>query len=133
MDYPEIAYEEIKHIPAGLAERVLSVLQQHVGKDNRITRLALIKEACGVTLEREELANSTLDRQVRLVLDDLQARYPILSSSGAGGYYYASSADEIARYAVELNSRAMKLMQKSKRLMRQAKRFQRDVQMGLGI
>jgi hypothetical protein len=134
MDYPEIAYDEIKHsIPDGLAERVLAELQKHVGKDNRISRLALVESTCNVHLERSALANSTYDRQVRLVLDELQGRYPILSSSGAGGYYYASSADEIAAYAAELNSRAMKLLNKSKRLVRQAKRFQRDVQMGLGI
>ncbi len=134
MDYPEAVFTEIQHsIPANLRERLLAILQQHVGKENRISRKALVEKSCGVKLAVSELANSTFDRQVRIVLDELQDTHPILSSSGAGGYYYAGSAEEIARYAAELDSRAHKLLQKSRRLLRQARQFRAELQLSFPV
>lgn len=129
-DYPETHYAEIKAtVPADLPARVLAVLKEHVGKDNRISRRDLVARVFNVNMNDIDLANSTLDRQVRYVLPDLQDRYPILSTSGGGGYYYAGSEDEIQRYAAELNSRAMKLLDKSRRLIKLAKRFRKEVQL----
>lgn len=131
-NYPEIKYAEIKRsLPENLDVRILAILQQHIGRDNRISRKRLVEEAFGVNMNEVDLANSTLDRQVRLALEALQSKHPILSTSGGGGYYYAGSADEIARYAAELNSRAMKLLEKSRRLERLANRFKKGVQLNL--
>lgn len=131
MDPDEIFEIEIKHaIPADLPDRVLSVVQQHRGKADAISRKGLIKNVFGY-LPKGDLVNSREDRQVRLVLLDLQDKHPILSSSGKGGYFYAASADEITAYARELESRAVALHKKSKKLVRQAVRFQTQVQMML--
>ncbi len=133
-DYPEIAYAEIQHtIPEDLEARVLAILQQHVGRDQRISRKALVEGACGMKLDDTNISNSRLDRQVRLVMDNLQEHHPILSTSGGGGYYYAGTADEIQRYAAELDSRAKKLLSKSKRLVKLAKNFQADLQLSFPV
>lgn len=131
-DYPEVRYQEIQEtLPTDLQNRVLTVLQAHIGRANRITRKMLVSEVFNVSMTDVELSNSTIDRQVRMVMADLQRRFPILSTSGGGGYYYASNAEEIARYAAEINSRAMKLLDKSRQLEKQAAAFQRDIQLKL--
>ncbi len=130
-DYPEVRFAEIQTaVPVDLSDRVLSILQQHVGRDHRISRRALVEQAFRVAVD-DNLANSTQDRQVRMILEDLQAIHPILSTSGGGGYYYAGSAEEISRYAAELDSRAKKLLQKSRRLLKLARRFNADIQLNL--
>lgn len=125
MDTPEDVFKHIvSSSPRDLEQRVLAVLREHVGKKKRISRQALVQRVFGKTIARGALANSTEDRQVRVALEALQYQHPILSSSGTGGYYYAESAEEIARYAAELDSRAKKLQQKSIRLARLAARYE---------
>lgn len=131
MDPYEIFETEIKPaIPPDLPDRVLAVVARHRGKANAITRKRLLQSVFGY-LPKGDLANSREDRQMRLVLLDLQGRYPILSSSGRGGYFYAESAEEIDAYASELESRAAALHEKSRKLHRLAAQFHKDVQMRL--
>jgi hypothetical protein len=132
IDIPEATYNELRSsIPEDLYPKILSVLKLHIGKANRITRRELDEAVWNLDFSGVDLNNSTLDRQVREVLVKLQEDYPILSTSGGGGYYYAGSADEISRYAAELDSRAKKLLGKSRKLLKMATRFQKEVQLQL--
>lgn len=124
---PERIFDEIESsIPDDLPERVLAAVQRYRGKDNPISRPELVQAVFG-RLPEGSLSNSREDRQIRRVLPDLQEKYPILSSSGKGGYYYAESADEILAYAAELKSRAIALEQKSRSLLKLAATFGQDV------
>lgn len=119
-EYPETIYHRIKSLmPADLPNRVLGVLQMHRGQQNRISRIDLVNAIFGLNMPAyAKLENLTEDRQIRSAIEELQGKYPILASSGMGGYYYAASVLEINRYIREIDSRAMKLMEKSRRLQR---------------
>lgn len=124
---PKLVYADIEaSIPDDLPDIVLTVIRTHRGKENPISRQDLVLAVFGKT-PKGSLSNSREDRQIRRVLPALQERYPILSSSGKGGYYYAASADEIVAYAGELKSRAIALEQKSRALLRLAAVFGQDV------
>lgn len=118
-------------MPPDLDVIVLEIVRKHVGYESRISRRALVENAFDVDLTGVNLANNSYDRYVRESLVKLQENYPILSTSGGGGYYYAGSADEINRYAAELNSRANKLLKKSRILLKLAKKYKREIQLPL--
>lgn len=134
MTEPRAVYETIQlTTPEDLDDRILLVLQTHRGKDHRISRRSLVEAIFGIAVDPDEnLANSKEDRQIREAIARLQETYPILSSSGDGGYWLPGSAEEINEYAAEINSRAMKLLEKSRRLVAQAQTLRFDVhQLGL--
>lgn len=127
MTEPRAVYETIKiTTPDDLDSRVLAVLNRHRGKEIRISRRDLVKTVYGID-PGANLANSREDRQIREAIARLQDTYPILSSSGDGGYWLPESVDEINEYAAEINSRAMKLLEKSRRLLDQANTMRFDV------
>ncbi len=116
MQTPADIYAEIKAtVPADLDNQVHAVLCQHTGKDNRITRRALWEAIAGHPAP-DDFTSGTLDRQIREAVARLQRRYPILASSGEGGYFMAGSLDEAATYAAEIMSRATKLLDKARQI-----------------
>ena len=130
---PADIYLEIQvTIPADLDDRVLRVIRQHQGKDNRVTRAQLVEAVFGVAEGDVELSKSTWDRQIREAITTLQARYPIISSSGDGGYWWPETMDEVNAYAREINSRAQALFEKSANVLRSARElFEEPPQMRL--
>jgi len=104
-------YEQIlANMPPGLERSVLRVLSYHIGGHNRIDRKNLVQLAFNAEW------SETRDRQVREAIAKLQLEYPILSDSGAGGYWIASDYDEVEAYAAEIDSRAKDLLEKSRSL-----------------
>ena len=132
---PSEIYDEIQtSAPADLGDRLLKLFREHCrGKANKIGRREMILDIFGVKLlEDEDLANSTLDRWIRDAIAELQKSYPILASSGYGGYWYADSIEDAAEYAGEIRSRAEKLYQKAREIERVAV-LEFGPQMKLGI
>lgn len=122
---PRDAYNQIRaETPADLDRRVLAVMLHHRGLVNRISRRALVEQVFGVSLAADDDLNSlTLDRQVRASIARLQEDYPIVGSSGDGGYFLIGSLDELDAYEREIQSRATALLDKSRRLRRSAELF----------
>lgn len=106
----------VQEMPAGLGRDVMTALQGHVGVDQRVGRDRLV----GALLRLPEYRGKNavrMDRLVRLAIADLQeAGYPILSSSGLGGYWLAGSREEIEGMCAEIESRAERLQDKARAL-----------------
>lgn len=99
-----------------LAQKIIAVLKDHVGSTNRIARRDLLMQAFPSARLPVNLSNSTEDRKIRLTIEDLQAAgYPVLSDSGAGGYWLGTP-EEIETYVAELESRREKLTVKIRAL-----------------
>lgn len=130
---PADVYQEIQvTTPEDLPDRVLQVIRAHVGKDNRVTRAELVEVIFGIPRGEVNLTSSTLDRQIRDAITTLQARYPIIASSGLDGYWYPESMDEVNAYAREIQSRASALFEKSQNVLRSARElFHEEPQMRL--
>jgi hypothetical protein len=110
--------------PEDLDDRVLAVMREHKGKDHAISRRSLVRAVYGIEVPiDDDLSNSLDDRNIRDSIARLQECYPIIASSGTGGYWWAKSMDEIYAYAGEINSRAKKLLDKSRKLLNSAREF----------
>jgi hypothetical protein len=104
-------------IPSNLHTRIITELSFHIGKENRITKEALIRHLFNDV-------TTTTDRQTRDAIADLQeAGFPILSDSGDGGYWLASSPREADPYLYEIESRIMRLSSKRKGILQGLSRF----------
>ena len=104
--------------PDDLPKLVLSIVKKHIGAAHRISRSALVSVVrTMLPASSKDLKTISLDRQIRQAIDDLQEMgYPILSDSGTGGYWMASSYKERQAYIAEIESRANKLMSKARKL-----------------
>jgi len=122
---PRDIYAEIRAAtPADLDRRVLAVMLHHRGSDNRISRRDLVEQVFGVSLAADDdLSTLTIDRQLRSSIARLQEDYPIVSSSGDGGYCLIGSLAELEIYEREITSRAAALLDKSRRLRRSAELY----------
>lgn len=106
---PREIYEAIVvETPDGLDNQVLAVLQNHVGKTNRIKRADLVHKIFSPK-NGFSFTTDSHDRQVRLAIARLRERYPILSSSGEGGYWIADGIGELVEYQREIVSRVRRL------------------------
>lgn len=116
---PREVYETIiASSPAGLDETVLGILRARVGRENRILRRELVRNAVGKDYE-----NASADRQVRRSIARLRKLYPVMSSSGDGGYWWAATRDEVLACMAETQSRARELESRARVLQRMAERF----------
>jgi hypothetical protein len=108
---PETTYNEIQHtVPSDLEERVLAIIQQHIGMQHRISRRALVEQAFHTRIDDENISNSRMDRQVRIAVESLQSRHPILSTSGGGGKYYPARPPKNPPNPPTHNTRPMNML-----------------------
>lgn len=110
-------------MPPGLEKTVMLILADgHIGQENRISKRTLYARVAVIEPQLRRAALSTLDRQVRKTIEQLQLQgYPILSDSGQGGYWLGRRS-EVAAYLSELQSRLDSLTIKV-RALRQAEKL----------
>lgn len=118
------SFDEIKNsADAALERAIVNILRSHVGKAHRITRKELVRKATG-----KLVASLADDRKVRLAIASLQGQgYPILSDSGAGGYWLGEPG-EIEGYIAELESRRATLAEKIRALRNARKGARQPIQ-----
>ena len=99
------------------------VLNNHQGRDNAITRQDLCKT---LALTPGLGGGKNFDRVVRASINQMRKDgLPICSTGGKnGGYFMASSADELGEYLeAEVRSRAMDLLEQYRAMMDGARRY----------
>lgn len=107
----------LEQVTPGLERRIMEILVDHIGQENRIKRDDLVRRVIYGYGSFPRLSD-TDDRKVRLAIASLQEQgYPILSDSGEGGRWLAKP-DEIEGYIAELESRRERLHEKIKALRR---------------
>jgi hypothetical protein len=105
----------LKDITDEMERKLLDVLLAQAGE--RISRIDLVEAVHGLDArllaEKVGIGNSTHDRQNRELIERLQGRdYPIVSSSGAGGYTLAADAQTTESYIAEIGSRIQQMTAK---------------------
>lgn len=107
-----------------LHDAILTVLECHKGKENRIRREDLRWTASGK-------AGCTVgcpfsDREMRQAIEELRREHPIgaliCSSSGVGGYWLAKDYDEVQASYNEERRRALTLMVTMRKRLHAARR-----------
>lgn len=115
-------YEEIKaRSPETIHLDIKSVLQWHVGIDQSISKEEISKKIFG------KYTDST-DRQIRDAVAELVIYFDehIVTNTVTGGYYYASTTDEIDENIADIQSRIDQLAARRDGLYRaKAKIFKR--------
>jgi len=113
-------YEKIlSTTPDDLEKGLVEILSHHKGEKNRISRRQLITTVGNIlyTSHVKVPSVSTLDRQIRRAIEELQeCNFPICSDSGSGGYWLAATYAEREAYIAEIESRANKLIEKARKL-----------------
>jgi hypothetical protein len=111
----------LKDITDETERRLLDVLLDQAGE--RISRIDLVEAVHGLDArllaEKVGIGNSTHDRQNREIIERLQGRdYPIVSSSGVGGYTLAADDATTEAYIAEIGSRIEQMQAKCTALRR---------------
>lgn len=94
-------YEDIKaNMPEKIHLDIMSILQFHVGEENSISKDQLSDMIFGK-------CNVTVDRQIRDAVADLVVvlEKPIVTNTRTGGYYIASTPEEIDENIADLHAR----------------------------
>ena len=104
-------------VTPGLERRIMQIMIDHIGQENRIKREDLVRRAIYGDGSFARITDSD-DRKLRAAIADLQGQgYPILSDSGEGGRWLAKP-EEIVGYVAELESRREALAEKIRALRR---------------
>ena len=92
-------YEDlVKTMPPGLDRAIVQVLKFHIGKDNAIKKVALLKGLANLGYKPHE-------RQVRDVIADMRLKGWMIGSLSAEGYYFCSTRAEYDEFRAELEAR----------------------------
>jgi hypothetical protein len=94
-----------------IRDNIRAALAHHVGRENRISRWALVAEVFGTDIpEWERNDQHPLDRQMREAIREMRrAGIPICSDS-SGGYWRAGNINEVLTAAEKLRRRAKDLL-----------------------
>ncbi len=109
--------EVIRSMDLGPHRAILSVLQFHIGRDQAISRKALLSQVTGWDLE---------DRSLRICISEIRLRpIPICSVGGdGGGYYLPANEQELVEYlSHEVRPKAMDYLEQEKALKQWAEGF----------
>lgn len=117
-----------QELPPGMKRDVLKVISQCKGRGNRISKSEI---AALLHYDYKDATNNTVNRQMRLVINELRKEgYLILSDSGGAGYWMASEYQEVHDVVSELESRAKDMLEQS-RILRNAAERMFSPQLGL--
>ena len=114
----------VARITDALERKLLDTLLDKAGES--VSRLELVEAVHGpearALAEKIGINKSTHDRQNREIIERLQAKdYPIVSSSGEGGYTLAADDETTEAYIKEIGSRIEKMQSKQAALRRSTK------------
>jgi len=109
-----------------LHQAILTVLDGHRGRENRIGRVELLY---WTNIKLGHVIGNTLsitgcgDREMRAAIQELRDQgHLICSSSGAGGYWLADSMNEAQEMYDDYHGRAMSCLVTAKKIMESAQR-----------
>jgi hypothetical protein len=102
-----------------MKEIILSILQQHQGRNNPITGRELAN-----------LLNQNDDRKIRLLIEELiDDGYPIVGATQSPcGYFIAVNIQEVKECTESLKSRAVQIFTRRQKLLRNMLKIQKEKQ-----
>lgn len=103
---------------AEVERQVLYILSLHKGKENRISRWALVERVFGREAAADRGNNNPYDRKLREIIARYREEYLIVSSSGLGGYWLAADMNDVEIIANEYVNRSREMEQKARDLRR---------------
>ncbi len=107
----------IDNLPVGIDRFILRALSFHKGKENAVSRAALLDDMHRYGMNDE--------RQMRALINRLRKEGHLICSAGgtSGGYYLPASMDEYQEYRDrELHPRALDLLEQEKAMDKAAER-----------
>jgi hypothetical protein len=114
----------IDSLPLGLERKILRILSYHTGRENAISRAALLAELARYGFDYTEAKD---DRPVRLAINLLRKEkgIPICSAGGLnGGYWIAKDWDELEDYLnQEVRGRLSDLREQEQALMQTGRKM----------
>jgi hypothetical protein len=100
----------LKEVTDTLERKVLTTFLEHPGA--KLLRQYLVMHIFGYW--PENLTNNKDDRKIRVAIERLRKSWPLVSSSGCGGYRLSEDVDEINAFAAEMASRAARATEKAR-------------------
>jgi len=96
----------------------------HRGQENRAEKWILAEQVCGVSIPlHERNNNSPYERRMRLAIAELRKEgKPICSDTTGGGYWWATSMQDVLVMSGELRARAKDLLQTARQMRAEALR-----------